>query len=869
MAKFVLVDSNISGAGGHYLEYAEQVFEAAAAAGYETHLVANRAFQPAERGGNVHQTLPFDVWGRNLALEKDPSNAFTAADKDILRHSFSKLGLLWTAASDLRAVAEYAREVSLPWRAARWLGRICEVRETIEAQEQALRCDGALRPVPASQAEDRAWRDELRREAVRRVTAGRPVRRADPLAIRLMEDAAAAEANARALGAVLEQIGVGDDDTIFVPTLSFSETRGVRDLLARSPAARRPAWALLFRRDLYRGATPEWENQEWQVHAVRTLFNAFHTLPSEVRVDFLTDTDELTRQYDRLGAGAFRTVAIPVRRPDGAADRGAMLQAALRRRDAVRLQVRFLRDPQFEHGLDYLPHILDALPAAILRTIRLQVTEAALGAPPEAAELVALERARLRPYLPDVVGVVDDDAVLSGDIAVLAEPRALDGSLLAAHASDLVRRFRVIVAPVEATVLKEVERARRDAGRKKLTVLTYSEGASGAATARNLAAVLEQAIAALQGQSDAPATGKPPWVMGYLGDARREKGIQVLSHLPEMLEGREVADRAILIYSQLYNAAPAGDVENLLALERLRAAPPGVVLGEARALATADYQALLACSDVVFNLYDRENYRARSSGVFVEALAAHKPVVTTAGSWMSAVMGGLAFAYHQQAIATKRILSEVELGGPASPWRKNTPDGGEERLPYAPAPLTERTIHVTSPIPNRTTHLWIEGDFESWAPDTSVHMVVAWRDRRLQPIREDHLLLNRLGTAPLSVVLEAPREAGNVWIGTWADNKLSLATLTRWRLRWVRHDDDIACLPGGVTIPPFSEREAAKRARDGLLHILERYDAYQASCEWVAARWADEQTAERLVRQVLDPAAMTLQPRGRLIGREW
>ena len=41
-------------------------------------------------------------------------------------------------------------------------------------------------------------------------------------------------------------------------------------------------------------------------------------------------------------------------------------------------------------------------------------------------------------------------------------------------------------------------------------------------------------------------------------------------------------------------------------------------------------------ADLVLIPYSAQSYRYRSSGVLVEAMAAGKPVVTTAGSWMAA-----------------------------------------------------------------------------------------------------------------------------------------------------------------------------------------------------------------------------------------
>ena len=112
--KFVLVDLSISGSGGHYLEYAEQVFEAAARAGFACFLMANRTFKVSPGfGARTFPVLPVDMWGNNLALRDDNDNHFSEEDRRFLRLYFGRLGLLWAAASNVEAVHQYSREVPL------------------------------------------------------------------------------------------------------------------------------------------------------------------------------------------------------------------------------------------------------------------------------------------------------------------------------------------------------------------------------------------------------------------------------------------------------------------------------------------------------------------------------------------------------------------------------------------------------------------------------------------------------------------------------------------------------------------------------------------------------------------------------------
>ena len=96
MAKFILIDSNIAGSGGHYLEYAEQILEVAEQSGFECILAANKAFNPGDtpRGYSSRSIFPYDMWGRNLSRGRGTQNEFTADDRRYLRDYYSLGGLL-------------------------------------------------------------------------------------------------------------------------------------------------------------------------------------------------------------------------------------------------------------------------------------------------------------------------------------------------------------------------------------------------------------------------------------------------------------------------------------------------------------------------------------------------------------------------------------------------------------------------------------------------------------------------------------------------------------------------------------------------------------------------------------------------------
>ncbi len=128
--------------------------------------------------------------------------------------------------------------------------------------------------------------------------------------------------------------------------------------------------------------------------------------------------------------------------------------------------------------------------------------------------------------------------------------------------------------------------------------------------------------------SDIRAPG--PLRVVSLGNARDEKGILELFDAARILELR--GDGAGL---ELVLQVNDPNLEIAPAVERFVADPPANVRLVRSALSTGAYADLLASADIVATPYWRSIYEARTSGVFLEAVAAGKPVICTARTWMS------------------------------------------------------------------------------------------------------------------------------------------------------------------------------------------------------------------------------------------
>jgi glycosyltransferase involved in cell wall biosynthesis len=124
----------------------------------------------------------------------------------------------------------------------------------------------------------------------------------------------------------------------------------------------------------------------------------------------------------------------------------------------------------------------------------------------------------------------------------------------------------------------------------------------------------------------------------YLGDARLEKNYAAFPAAVRHLWKDYVEPGRARFSLQSNTNVPGGEPGILQAQQQLGQYPPRYVRLLTEPLSNADYYDLLADSDLVVIPYDAARYRARSSGVLIEAMAAGKPVVTTAGSWMDSMV---------------------------------------------------------------------------------------------------------------------------------------------------------------------------------------------------------------------------------------
>ena len=179
---------------------------------------------------------------------------------------------------------------------------------------------------------------------------------------------------------LFEKLELGSADIVFIPTLAEPEMLALLHCFRKHKPSLRPSYHLLFRRNLYAGREPDFDQQDHALLPIRNAFLKFHSSLSTQKVSFYTDTEELTAQYNRFKIFPFRTCPIPHTIP-----------ATEHEPPSRPLRITYLGDAREEKGYQHLPPVVQNLwPEAVEPgTVRFVFQSNYNVSPGEAAAVVA------------------------------------------------------------------------------------------------------------------------------------------------------------------------------------------------------------------------------------------------------------------------------------------------------------------------------------------------------------------------------------------------------------------------------------------------------------------------------------------------
>ncbi|MBX9791783.1 MAG: glycosyltransferase [Pirellulales bacterium] len=130
---------------------------------------------------------------------------------------------------------------------------------------------------------------------------------------------------------------------------------------------------------------------------------------------------------------------------------------------------------------------------------------------------------------------------------------------------------------------------------------------------------------------------RTPLRLTFLGAPRDDKGFHWLPLLARRLWQDQRLRDQVELHFQASIASPSINPKSVAALRRLRRYPAKFVrlIGRKGPLLAEQYYVSLSQADVVLFPYEPSRYRAATSGTLTEALAAGKPCVVPAGTWLA------------------------------------------------------------------------------------------------------------------------------------------------------------------------------------------------------------------------------------------
>jgi hypothetical protein len=157
-------------------------------------------------------------------------------------------------------------------------------------------------------------------------------------------------------------------------------------------------------------------------------------------------------------------------------------------------------------------------------------------------------------------------------------------------------------------------------------------------------------------------THSGPLRVTYLGDARHEKGYQLLPQIIDRLwsDYAETSRVRFVIQSDCHFAQPPQGnnpiCESRTALGRL---PPEKVTLIDAPLESGEFCRQMLKSDIGLLPYERASYAVRCSGIFVDLLAIGVPMVVPAGSWLADQLAEATRDYHVGLRHGQRVCGRI------------------------------------------------------------------------------------------------------------------------------------------------------------------------------------------------------------------
>lgn len=329
--------------------------------------------------------------------------------------------------------------------------------------------------------------------------------------------------------------------------------------------------------------------------------------------------------------------------------------------------------------------------------------------------------------------------------------------------------------------------------------------------------------------------GVGPLTISYIGDARDEKGFQHLAQLVGDIRAAGFLEGQVRFRFQSNFNIPLGEAGSRIAKAQLSLmTKDGVELLEGP-FASEEYTDLVNNSDIILVPYDENNYYARSSGVFAEALAAGVPVVYPAKSWMGREL------LEENINYWKRLESSC----PASPWSDlPDPHSAKLRLTVSPSinnPSVFLRYQLTSEQPGRYVRLSFYETSQSKSAKGKKEEHLEFAGSILIDLQiTSGMVFYRVNKAGnYAIILENCETSSQ---NQFSQNPSSFFTNISYRLT-----DAPSLLPLQSVCYGY---DSIEHLSPGVIDLISHYESYERHCRAFSSQWSAFHSSSNLVRML-------------------
>jgi hypothetical protein len=342
-----------------------------------------------------------------------------------------------------------------------------------------------------------------------------------------------------------------------------------------------------------------------------------------------------------------------------------------------------------------------------------------------------------------------------------------------------------------------------------------------------------------------------PRRLTYLGDAREEKGFALLPELAAVLEPHYLAaGKAKLVLQCNYNI-PGGEPPVAIARCALESMAGGFIEFHRKPLTSEEYRRLLLTADINLLCYDPRNYYARSSGIFVESLAAGIPVIVPGGCWLSRQFLDRQLNYIDEVRREMTTIAVKRLADLS--WRDEQEPIGKLKPGELLRVQGDSGLHVSLEAPHGATHLFIRGKFATGVSAVVVTVSDIGWDEALAPGSGRDFCMESVSDSKQAAFLAELRPAPKIAISLRSAHPKQITWMNALDIEFLRAPVGRRFPRGTVGLIYDSPSQIPALVAD----LIDHYPHYERTAAEFSKSWREYHNPDRLLRDMERVAGIT------------